>query len=109
ILADNPDQKINLKMFHGEIQNDHEAIKNEEAAYQMIPVIDNVTAADVEEVYKKIKAEVKELVINELEKLSPQNKDQEDKSVENQAVNKGNQQSHERKKGDVPLDHVGPI
>ena len=33
MVADNPEQKIQLKLFHSEIQNDHETIAMEEAAY----------------------------------------------------------------------------
>lgn len=33
IVADNPDQKIKLKMFHSEIQNDHKALAAHEAGF----------------------------------------------------------------------------
>lgn len=33
LVADNPEEKIELKAFHCEIQNDHEALKKEIAAY----------------------------------------------------------------------------
>lgn len=66
IVADNPDQKIHLKMFHSEIQNNHIAIKAEEEAYKPIPVIEQVTEVDVQENYKKIKREVSELIGKEL-------------------------------------------
>lgn len=62
IVADNPDQKIKLKMFHAEIQNDHKAIAREEIAYKPIPVIDNVSQMDVLENYQRIKREVSEVV-----------------------------------------------
>lgn len=39
IMADNPDQKIELKMFHAEIVNDHQAIKNEEANFKQLPIV----------------------------------------------------------------------
>jgi hypothetical protein len=38
IVADNPDCKIKLKVFHGEIKNEHAAIKQEESKYKQIPV-----------------------------------------------------------------------
>jgi len=47
MVADNPDQKIKLKMFHSEIQNDHEAIAKEETAYKPIPVVKDVTPDDI--------------------------------------------------------------
>jgi aromatic ring hydroxylase len=58
-----------LKMFHSEIQNDHAAIKKEEANYQPIPQIANVTEQDVQENYKKIKKDIQLLVAAELNKL----------------------------------------
>lgn len=108
ILADNPGQKMNLKMFHSEIQNDHEAIKNEEDAYQTIPVIENVTVTDVEEVYRKIKAEVKDLVITELGKLSAQNV-LEDETIESQDGNKMSQQPQGVNETNILSDHISPI
>lgn len=66
IVADTPEQRIKLKMFHCEIQNDHAAIKAEEDAYRPIPVIEQVTDEDVQENYKKIKREVEELIGKEL-------------------------------------------
>jgi hypothetical protein len=69
MVADNPDQKVALKMFHSEIQNDHEAIAKEEAAYKPIPLIEYVSPEDVEENYKKIKAEISRLVQEEIEKI----------------------------------------
>ncbi|RQO64858.1 conjugal transfer protein TraG [Pedobacter sp. KBW06] len=108
ILADNPGQKMNLKMFHSEIQNDHEAIKNEEEAYQMIPIIENVTITDVEEVYRKIKAEVKGLVTTELGKLSAQNV-LEDETIESQDGKKMSQQPQGVNETNILSDHISPI
>ncbi len=66
IVADNPDQKIKLKVFHSEIQNDHDAIAKEEAGYKAIPIIKRVTDEDVKEVYNKIKYEIEDLITGEL-------------------------------------------
>jgi hypothetical protein len=66
MVADDPDNKIALKVFHNEIQNDHEALKKEEQGYKPIPVIKNVTAEEIEENYRKIKREVEDLVSMEL-------------------------------------------
>lgn len=69
IVADNPEQKIALKMFHSAIQNDHDALKREEENYKPIPRIANVTPEDVEENYSRIKREVAELVNAGLDKI----------------------------------------
>lgn len=69
IVADNPEEKIKLKVFHSEIQNDHAAITAEESAYKPIPVIAKVTEQDIEENYKKIKQDIEELFTGELKKI----------------------------------------
>jgi hypothetical protein len=67
IVADNPDCKIRLKVFHCEIQNDHGAIKKEEELYKPIPVIQQVSAESIRENYRKIKDDIRELIVSELE------------------------------------------
>ncbi|MGY4383918.1 hypothetical protein ACVWYN_000944 [Pedobacter sp. UYP24] len=82
IVADNPDEKIKLKVFHSEIQNDHEAIKAEEDAYRAIPVIAKVTEQDIEENYKKIKQDIEELFTIELKKIDDRKPKEEEKPEE---------------------------
>ena len=69
LVADSPGEKIPQKMFHGEIQNDHEAIAKEETAYKPLPVISQVTAEDIMENYMRVKREVHELMKLELKKI----------------------------------------
>jgi hypothetical protein len=69
MVADNPDQKIKLKMFYSEIQNDHAAIAKEEAAYKPIPIVKNVTPDDIKENYLKVKADIRNLIADELQGL----------------------------------------
>jgi len=66
MVADNPDQKINLKVFHAEIINDHEAIRKEEEKYQSLPVFRTITPEIVRNNYLKIKMDIEELVLAEL-------------------------------------------
>ena len=47
MVADDPDNKIQLKVFNSEIQNDHEAIETEEINYKPIPVIKPVSNAEI--------------------------------------------------------------
>ena len=70
IVADNPEPKIALKMFHAEIQNDHAKIKAETEAYRLIPHAETVTELDIQENYLKVKREVERLIISELKKLA---------------------------------------
>lgn len=69
MVADDPDNKIDLKTFHNAIQNDHEAIRQEEAAYQPIPMVRNVEQAEVLMAYHQIKDDIKLLVDSVLSNL----------------------------------------
>lgn len=66
MVADNPDQQIELKMFHSKIQNDHQSIAIEEATYKPIPNVMVVTEEDVLENYSRIKTEIDELINTEI-------------------------------------------
>lgn len=82
IVADNPDCKIKLKIFHSEIQNDHDAIASEEKGYVPIPIVQQVTEDDIQENYLRIKREVEDLISTELTKLTP-NVIQDEKKADN--------------------------
>jgi hypothetical protein len=69
IVSDNPDQKIELKMFCSEIINDHEALSGEEAGYKDLPVISGAGQKDVEANYLCIKSDVAHIVHTELERM----------------------------------------
>ena len=70
MIADDPDCKIELKTFHGEIQNDHEALKKEQNNYKPLPAIRQVTAAMIQGNYLQIKQDVEDLVLAEIERLT---------------------------------------
>jgi hypothetical protein len=67
MVADDPDQKIQLKIFHNEIMNDHEAIKREEDSYEPIPLVRNVTQKEISDNYVQIKREI-EYIVDEINK-----------------------------------------
>ncbi|WP_245970318.1 TraM recognition domain-containing protein [Pseudochryseolinea flava] len=62
MVADNPDQKIDLKMFHAEIVNDHAQINAEIKRYKAIPVIRKVSLSDVQDNYYRIKNDIRLIV-----------------------------------------------
>lgn len=62
MVADNPDNKIDLKTFHNLIQNDHEEIKKEESSYQAIPNVRIVEQAEILMSYHQVKNDIKLLV-----------------------------------------------
>jgi len=57
-VSDDPDQKIELKVFHAEILNDHAAIRKEEDAYKPIPAIRTITQYEIMENYFRIKEDI---------------------------------------------------
>lgn len=64
MVADDPDNKIDLKIFHNAIQNDHVALKKEESEYFPIP---NVRQADQDRIlmnYQQIKNDIKTILSN---------------------------------------------
>jgi len=93
IVSDNPEEKISLKMFHSEIQNDHKAIAEEEAGYKPIPEINKVSHADIMENYISIKADVDQLVKHELKKIEAKNPKNEEELKE-----------EDKKDGDEPTE-----
>lgn len=62
MVADDPDQKIDLKVFHCEIQNDHKAIAQEISGYQPIPPVRTVTGQQILDNYLKIKEDIRAIV-----------------------------------------------
>jgi hypothetical protein len=69
MVADNPDEIINLKTFHCKITNDHEALKNERKLYKQIPEVCKVDNAVIQRNYQQIKQEVQDIIESEMEKI----------------------------------------
>lgn len=61
-VADDPDQKIDLKVFHAEILNDHAAIRLEEETYEPIPTIRKISHYDIEQNYFRIKRDIQQII-----------------------------------------------
>lgn len=69
MVADDPDNKIELKTFHCEIVNDHDGLKKEIEGYQEIPMIRKIDNSMVQRNYSQIKQDVQEIVNMEMERL----------------------------------------
>jgi hypothetical protein len=69
MVADDPDCKIELKTFHCEIVNEHEALKKEEDHYKDIPVIRKIDTAMVQRNYLQVKQDIQEIMQSEMERL----------------------------------------
>ena len=69
LVADNPDEKIKLKMFNAEIINDTAALNQEIAGYKSIPIVKHVTPQQVLDNYHQVKLDIKQLVEREVLRL----------------------------------------
>ena len=69
MVADDPDCKIELKTFHCEIVNDHDALKKEEDHYKDIAVIRKIDTAMVQRNYLQVKQDVQGIMQSEMERL----------------------------------------
>ena len=73
LVADNPEEKIKLKMFHAEIVNDVDRLRNEVNGYKNIPVISSVSKQQVMDNYYQVKMDVKRLINDEVGRLKNEN------------------------------------
>ncbi len=69
MVADNPEEIINLKAFHCKIINDHAALKAESDCYQSIPEIGKIGNAIIQRNYQQIKQEVQDIIETEMENI----------------------------------------
>jgi len=69
LVADNPDEKIKLKMFHAAIINDSEKLNDEIKHYKNIPTVSSVSKQQVLDNYYQVKMEVKGLIEHEVNRL----------------------------------------
>jgi uncharacterized protein with ATP-grasp and redox domains len=69
MVADDPLEKIKLKMFHAEIMNDAEKLSNEAKNFKEIPVISDVTHEQVIDNYHQVKLDIKSMIKEEVSKL----------------------------------------
>lgn len=66
MVADDPEQKIKLKTFHAEIQNDHVSLHQEASIFHALPSVSDLSTAEIMKNYFSIKHETTELVESEL-------------------------------------------
>jgi len=69
MVADDPDNKIELKTFHCEIINDHTVLKRETDSYLPIPEIRKLDNSVVQRNYVQVKQDVQDIVQAEMERL----------------------------------------
>jgi chemotaxis receptor (MCP) glutamine deamidase CheD len=74
-VSDNFDERIEQKIFHAEIVVDNAKVAAETKAYEKIPVIADDAGNDtmqqvIEHNYNQIKADVKQIVADELNRIA---------------------------------------
>jgi hypothetical protein len=69
MVADDPAQKIKLKMFHAEVLNDAHRLERETKTFLPIPNVSEVTTEIVFENYHQIRLDIKRLIEYEVGKL----------------------------------------
>ncbi|RKR84166.1 type IV secretory system conjugative DNA transfer VirD4/TraG family protein [Mucilaginibacter gracilis] len=62
MVADDPGNKIDLKTFHCQIQNDHDAIREEEENYKLMPDVRDISQSEIQMNYQRIKEDIKKIV-----------------------------------------------
>lgn len=62
MAADNPDDKIKLKMFNAKIVQDTEAINKEMKTFKEIPVVYSITPQEIQDNFFQIKYDVQQIV-----------------------------------------------
>lgn len=69
MVADDPDEKIRLKMFHCEIHNDADKLNGEMEKFKLIPKISSVTNQQVMDNYFQVKLDIQNLIEQEVYRL----------------------------------------
>jgi hypothetical protein len=69
MVADDPFEKIKLKMFHSEIINNHDTLNAEVSNYREIPSVSNVTQQQVVDNYYQVKMDTNKLIGEEVGRL----------------------------------------
>jgi hypothetical protein len=69
MVADDPNEKIRLKMFHAGIVNDQEKLHKEATAFKQIPIVPRVTAQQVLDNFHQVKLDIKSLLLKQVTAL----------------------------------------
>jgi hypothetical protein len=70
MVADDPDQKIQLKIFYNEILNNHEDIRKEEESYEAIPMVREISQQEIQDNYFRIKEDIRSIIEQKLTKAA---------------------------------------
>ena len=70
MIADDPHEKIKLKMFNAGIINDTEKLNEETKRFKEIPIVSNITQQQVMDNYFQVKLDIKKIIADEVQRLS---------------------------------------
>ena len=85
IVTDDPDNKMELKAFHGTVINDHEKLAKEREGYVPLPVVRVVNEAMVQENFHRVKKELEEMVAAEVERILKESRGARESSGANES------------------------
>ncbi len=69
MVADDPHEKIKLKMFHSELQNETAKLNEEAKGFKPIPKVSDVTPQQVTDNYFQVKLDIRALIEQEVYRL----------------------------------------
>lgn len=72
MVADDPNEKIKLKMFHTEIVQNAIALNKEMAGFEEIPSVYDISPQEILDNYYQVKYDIKQLIDREVSKLQKQ-------------------------------------
>ncbi|MES2331354.1 MAG: conjugal transfer protein MobC [Bacteroidota bacterium] len=78
MIADSPDQKIKLKMFHAEVVHDSEAMNAEMKDFIDPPIVRNLTNEQIMDNYYQVKHDIQMLIEQEMYRLKMQEEEIEE-------------------------------
>jgi TusA-related sulfurtransferase len=70
MVADNPDQEIDLKAFCAKITNDHAALKKEEDGYRDLPVVKVISEEELLNNYIQVRRDVTAIIRSEVDRIT---------------------------------------
>ncbi|MUV04619.1 type IV secretion system DNA-binding domain-containing protein [Flavobacterium rakeshii] len=70
MVADDPECRIGLKAFHGEIINDHKALRREEETYREIAPVRRIDSSTVQRNYDQVRQDIQQIISSEMQRLS---------------------------------------
>jgi len=77
MVADDPSEKIRLKMFHTEIVNDANLLNREMKGFKEIPIVSKISQQQVMDNYHQVKYDIRQLIEKEVAKLVAEKEAQE--------------------------------